>query len=311
MTITLAAFEASPIPPMPTARELQALAVLGANAAKADRVTIMNAIGQVLGVPAAGWPGGQSRLFDHGDVRVVWLLRRMARESLSKAVAKNIERVARFVDADAMLTIAVAAREHSSSIGEVSTTPIDSWHEGGLDFLWQQKDKLGLPDSVTREWRPIAPFRSPETNNMVYPAMIPARDQVLAYAAQMTASYRNTFNRFRDWARPLGKPDSTAYRVSSLIWKAYAFLAPGGVAFDTNQSFASQKGQKFGCFTALTYVAQTPQPIAIAPNYLNAILVDANLNDLEWVRIAKARVAEALYLEHLLRTTRPLLSPAP
>jgi hypothetical protein len=37
---------------------------------------------------------------------------------------------------------------------------------------------------------------------------------------------------------------------------------------------------------------------------LNRILVDAELNKVEWIRIAKARVTEALLLEHWLREAR-------
>lgn len=308
-TISLATFEKSPVPPLPSAAELQALAALGAKAAKTDRTTSMNAIGNVLGVPEQGWPSGQSRLFDHGDVRLVWLLRRLARDGLAKRVASNVERVARHVDVDCMLTLAVAAREHSSSIGAVSTATIDSWEEGGLDFLWKQKDQLGLPESVTGTWRPRATFLSPETNREVYPAYIPERDQVLAYAAQMASSFRNCMTRFHAWMREQGKGDSTAFRVATLIWKSYAFLAPGGGSYDDTKPFAGQAGQKFGCFSALTYVAKTPSPIEIGPNYLNRILSDAQLNSLEWVRIAKARVAEALYLEHLLVSVRELKGP--
>ena len=311
MGISLAVFESSPIPPPPTAPEFQALAALGSQAAKTDRVALMNSIGGIMGIPPSGWSGGQSRLFEQGDVRMVWLLRRLAREGLAKAVAKNADRVTKFVDADIMLTLTTAARESDASIGAVSSAPIDSFYEGGLDYLWDQKGKLGLPTSVTSTWTEIKPFKNPESNHIVHPAMIPARDQVLAYAAQMTSSYRNNVNHHDQWIRSKGKAGSTACRVATLIWKAYAFLAQGGSEYDPSKTFDSQRGQKFGVFKALTYVTLAPALPALGPHYLNRILVDTQLNTVEWVRIAKARVAEALYLEHLLREARKAMVPGP
>jgi hypothetical protein len=309
MGLSLAAFASSPVPPNPTAREFQALADLGNKAIKADRVALMNSIGALLGIPNGGWPAGQSRLFQHGDLRVIWLLRRLAREGLAKAVAQNVERITKFVDADVFLTIATAAREHQSSIGALSTDPIHSYDEGGLDHLWKQKDQLGLPAAVTNNWKRIEPFINDETHREVNPAWIPARDQVLAYAAQMTASYRNVLNRHGDWLRTKGLAPSACGRVASMIWKTYAFLAPGGPEFDRTKTVEMQKGQKFGCFTALTYFSLAPPSAALGVDYLNAILTSKHINAVEWVRIAKARVAEALYLEHLIREARAVLIP--
>jgi hypothetical protein len=162
---------------------------------------------------------------------------------------------------------------------------------------------------VTNSWKRIEPFINDETHREVNPAWIPARDQVLAYAAQMTSSYRNVLNRHGDWLRTKGIAGSSSGRVASMIWKAYAFLAPGGAEFDTAKSLEMQKGQKFGCFTALTYFSQAPSSPALGPDYLNGILTNKDINAVEWIRIAKARVAEALYLEHLLREARKTLIP--
>jgi hypothetical protein len=309
MGLSLGTFEASPVPPNPTAKEFQALAELGAKASKPDRVALMNTIGTLLGIPNGGWPAGQSRLFDQGDLRAIWLLRRLARPGLAKAVAQNVDRVTKFVDADVFLTIATAAREQKDSIGALSSTPIDSFEEGGLDHLWKQKNQLGLPASVTNDWKRIEPFISDETHREVNPAWIPARDQVLAYAAQMTSSYRNVVKRHEDWVRTKTLAPSACGRVASMIWKTYAFLAPGGPEFDSAKTVEMQTGQKFGCFTALTYFSLAPSSAALGVDYLNAILTNKHINAIEWVRIAKARVAEALYLEHLLREARAVMVP--
>ena len=142
---------------------------------------------------------------------------------------------------------------------------------------------------------------------MVHPAEIPERDQVLAYGAQMNASMHNCFSRHRQWAQGKYAIPASGCRVAMLFWKAYAFLAPGGPAFDEKKHFESQLGQKFGCFTALTYLSVTPPPATQSGiNLLDRAFVDVQLNKSEWVRIAKARVAETLYLERLLTTTRQL-----
>ena len=235
------------------------------------------------------------------------MLRRLAHANLAKAVSQNLDRVTRFVSADVMLTLVVAARENANSIGAVSMQRIDTWHEGGLDFLYKEKDKLGLPASITNTWQKVTPFVSQETHRMVYTAEIPARDQVIAYAAQLNASMHNTFNRHRQWAKGKYIVPASGSRVAMLFWKAYAFLAPGGPAFDEKKSFDSQLGQKFGCFTAITYLSITPPPPAQRGiNLFDRAFADTQLNKSEWVRIAKALVAETLSLERLLNTTREL-----
>jgi hypothetical protein len=311
MGLSLATFEAAPSGAMvPTSRELQAFSAWNAQSTQADRTRLMNEICGLLGVPQGGWTSPQSRLFDRGDVRLVWLLRRLAKRRSAENTVQNLQRTTRFVDAEVMLTLVTAARENAGSVGAVTIQPIDTWSEGGLDFLWEERDRLGLPKSITSQWRQVAPFRSPETGSIVHPAEIPARDQVLAYAAQMNASFRNSLNRYRQWLNSQPSPStvpSDGCRVATLIWKAYAFLAPGGLEFSSNQSFDSQLGQRFGCFTALTYLSKSPSSDPAARHF-DRIISEAQLNRVEWVRIAKVRVAEALYLERLLITARTFLT---
>lgn len=227
MGLSLAMFDAAPSGgTVPTARELQAFAAWNAKSAQSERIRLMNEICGLLGVPAGGWTSPQSRLLDRGDVRLVWLLRRLARKRSAENTVENLQRTTRFVDAEVMLTLVTAARENAGSVGAVTMQPIDTWSEGGLDFLWEERDRLGLPRSITSQWRQVAPFVSPETGSVVHPAEIPARDQVLAYAAQMNASFRNGQSRYRQWLASQASSSfpSDGCRVAMLIWKACSYV---------------------------------------------------------------------------------------
>jgi len=270
----------------------------------------MNQAGQVLGIPPGGWNHGQSRLFEHRDIRLVWLLRRFAARSVSERVAANLRRTAQVSGADIMLTVVTTARENDEALSDVSMRMIDSWHEGGLDFLWAERDRLGLPKSITSAWRRHDVMVSPETNHPVAPAWIPARDQMLAYAAQLRSSFDHQFR--RHLTTLLGtQADSAIARASHpalLTWKAYSFLAPGGAPYDPARSVAAQSGQPFGCRSALAFLAHRAASRGGQVD-LNEILSVPDLNQVEWVRSSKVRAAEALFLERLLTVTRELLPP--
>lgn len=307
MALSTSTFETSPRNPVPTVREMQALAAYGSKKTIADRAELMEAICAVLNIPRGGWSTGISRLCSQGDIRLVWLLRRLAHAHTASAVVKNLENARRFVGGETMLALVVAARESADSIDAVSMQPIDSWRQGGLDFLWDEKDKLGLPSSITSNWQPVPPFISGETHREVHPAYIPARDQVIAYAAQINTSFNRAMDTFLQRLPSGETPAWTGCRVATLVWKAYAFLAPGGRPFDSKRSLSSQLGQGFGCLTALTYLANSA-PLR-TPRRLDSVLTDMDFNRSEWVRIAKVRAAEALYLERLLYSTREFILP--
>ncbi len=268
----------------------------------------MNQIGSILGVPPGGWSHGQSQLFEHGDVRLVWSLRRLAVRTAAQRVAMNLGRVAGLSGAETMLTIATTAREHSSALTDVSSRKIDSWREGGLDFLWAERNRLGLPKSVTGTWTKIDPFISGETNHYVQPAYIPARDQILVYAAQIGARFQNSFLSHLSTiggSSARGRVAVTS-RPALLVWKAYSFLAPGGTQYDPKKTIASQSGQGFGCRSAVQAIASRD---GIDSLDLDAILHMPDFNSVEWIRSAKTRAAEALFLERLLTVVREILPP--
>jgi hypothetical protein len=293
----------------PTASDLVGMAKLGLGMGKAGRISAINAIGSRLRIPRGGWPSAQARLFEKGDIRLVGVLALVAHPTAASHVASNLARASRFSDTNILLTLVTAAREHASSLTATTAVMIDSWREGGLDYLWDTKDKLGLPKSITGTWKRVEPFVSGENNREVHPAYIPARDQTVVYGAQISSSFQRNFK--RRLADDLGSEASMtltrASRVARLIWKAYSFLAPGGRPFDGKQGLNSQIGQGFGSLSALGYVEHSSRSTdPKASVNLNLILTDPALNDSVWVKSAKVRVCETLFLERLLTTVREL-----
>ena len=284
------------------------MGVLGLDLRRNGRVALMNQIANVLQIPAGGWRHGQSKLFEGPDVRLVALLQTLAKESKARVIGGNLERAGKFTHVNIMLALVSAAREHHSALTATGAGLINSYDEGGLDFLWDEKEKLGLPHSVTKTWKRVEPFRNEETNNFVHPALIPARDQVMVYAAQLGSSFQLNFK--RNVASELGAQADLALarasRIGLLVWQAYAFLAPGGGKFDPTKKLSAQLGQQFGTRTALGYVAQIAQDSKVQPD-LNLIYSDAALNHSEWVRSSKTRAAETLFLERLLKQAREVL----
>jgi hypothetical protein len=218
----------------PTARAVQAMGAIGRSLGKGGRATLMNQIGSVLGIPIGGWHN-QPRLFEHGDVRLLGLLHLMSDERKATFVAGNLDRRGALHACqrhDGARDRGARARHRRHGPG---TRPINTYDEGGLDFLGKQKDGLGLPRSVTAHWKPLDRFPNLETNDYVYPAEIPARDQMIAYAAQEAASFRNNFMQSLE-AEFGDDADSTltgASRGALPVWQSYAFLAraPPSLAF--------------------------------------------------------------------------------
>jgi len=293
----------------PTLRELFAMGVMGLDLRRAGRVILMNRVGQVLNIPAGGWTHGMSRLFDGQDVRLVGLLRRLAQEKQAARVATNLGQAVGFTSGNTMLALVTVAREHHSALTAHGDGTVNSFHEGGLDFLWDEKARLGLPGSITKNWRPAPREIDHETGNEVHPALIRARDQMIVYTAHINARFEG----FKAYLNTELGPSSAmalaqASRVSLLVWRAYSFLAHGGRSFDPRFSLRDQSGQSFGIRSTLSYIRQKARGgIQPGPVDLDQITKDSNLNVVEWVRIAKARAAETLFLERLLKTARELL----
>lgn len=299
MTITTAAFENPPNIMIPTDRELVDIARSGTNSKPDERAQRMNAIGSLLSIPSGGWTTGISRMFANGDIRIVQLLRRLTQPTYASKVGNNLRGAARYIDIDVLLTLTVAAREYAESVGAVGTQSIETFQQGGLDHLGSTMKNLGLPPRVTNRWHAVPTYDSSETLKPVYPAEIPAEDQVLAYAAQMNSSFKNAFQKFWSSLAADQFPRWTGCRVALMTWRAYAFLRPGGQKYDPQRGIHAD--QQVGIHSALTYLAETARPGE--GHQLDRILTN-ELNRFESIRIAKVRVAEALYLESLLQDLR-------
>jgi hypothetical protein len=161
---------------------------------------------------------------------------------------------------------------------------------------------------LTKPWERIVPFKNLESDKEVHPARIPAHDQLLAYAAQIGASFRHNF--MASLRSELGDQANSALasasRAALLVWQAYAFLAPGGAKYDPTRALRDQVGQHFGHRSALGLYAYQDREEGSAPS-LDDILTNKSLEHLEWFRSAKTRAAETLFLERLLKRARELL----
>ena len=283
--------------PAPSAERLRAGAQLAMSLSAIERVDKMNAIGAPFGMPAGAWPTGQSRVFVGGDVRIAALLRQLCNEPACRAAAVNLDRAQRHTSMDPYLVLTTAARENASSVTSLSNTMINTCWEGGLDFLWTNKNKLGLPRSVTDKWAAAPPMINPETGNEVHPGLIPAKDQVLGYAVQTKLSFTNWEKYVK---RALGDPRgqvalSTLTEEARSVWHAYAFVSPAGRQFDPLTG--PQHGQKFGVNSAFGYLADKASRSAREID-LNEIVSDSSLEQTDYVRIAKARAIEAAFISH-------------
>ena len=270
-----------------------------------------------LQVPVGGWAHGQSNLFEKGDIRLRGVLALMTDEGAARHLAINLASAARYVDGNHLLTLVTAQREHASSLTAHSDALVDSFWEGGLDHLGDNKNQLGLPRRVTDGWRDIRPYDNPDAARTpgkkipkVHPAFIHARDQMLIYAAQINTSYSHAFHKYLEAALGSSEANTTlalASRVGRLCWQAFSFLAPGGDEFDPRKGLREQAQQHFGIRTALQYLvhrARVADPKA--PIDLDQIFRDSTLNVSAWIRSCKIRVVETLFLERLLTTVRDL-----
>jgi hypothetical protein len=151
-------------------------------------------------------------------------------------------------------------------------------------------------------------FVNPESMREVHPAKIPSYDQMVVYAAQIAASFRSNFR--ASLTAALGRQAESALqrasRAALIVWQAYAFLAPGGTPFDDKKRPSSQQGQHFGSRSALGYVAYRARLAGIEPD-LDQIVTDPEFNHTDWVRSAKTRAAETIFLEALLKRARQVL----
>jgi hypothetical protein len=150
---------------------------------------------------------------------------------------------------------------------------------------------------------------SAESHATVHPARIPAHDQLLAYSAQIAASFRLNFH--ASIRKEFGPGAETALagasRKALLVWQAFAFLAPGGGPYDPKKTLREQLGMKFGHRSALSLYAYQAREEGRKPSLEDIVTDRTLLAHLEWLHSAKTRAAEALFMEQLLKRARELL----
>ena len=281
---------------------IRTAAQAGVDMGRAARVTLMREIGVRFGVPPAGFPTGQSRIYVDGDIRFEQFLRLLSKEMPSKAASANLKRAKQLIDTDILLVLTTTAREYAPALTARGSEVRDSFKFGGLDFLWDSRRHLGLPRAIVDKWEKVEPYESLETYHTVHPALIPVRDQILGYAAQTRLSFAN----FQAHAkRELGQAEGQGLfdalsKDARIVWQAYSFVGPGGAPFDPKKG--PHHGKTFGVNAALGYLRHLASQAGVALE-LNVILTNPSLHHTDYVKIAKARAMEAAFLERLLDET--------
>ena len=229
---------------------------LGLDLRRAGRVALMNQIGMALGIPTGGWHG-QARLFKGDDIRLADLFPALVKPRPAQLIAGNLARAARYVHVNLFLVVVSAQREACGSLTAVGTAPINTFHQGGLDFLDRIKTRIGLPRSITDRWEPAESVVNGETGHFVFPENIPAGDQLLAYAAVMSASFCHNFKTSLrgEFGKDADLALARASRLALLVWQAYTFLAPGGRPYHPNEPLRAQLNKQFGHRSALGFYA--------------------------------------------------------
>jgi len=282
---------------------IRVAAQAGRDLGREARVTLMQTIGARFGVPPEGFPIGLSRIYVDGDIRFIQTLRVLSRPVGSRAAAANLKRAAQLVpEVDPFLVLTTAARERDEALIARGSEKDDTFKGGGLDFLETIKGRLGLPRSIVKQWDSIPEYRSGETENIVHPARIPIRDQVIGYAAVTRLS-------FKDFCAFVKRETGDAHGQKMLdsltadaktVWLAYSFLSPGGSTF--NPQKGPEHGRHFGVNSAFGYLRYLASRSGVSLD-MNAILTTPELHHTDYVKVAKARAMEAAFFDHLMLKT--------
>ncbi len=266
------------------------------------RRALMEAIAVRFGIPKGGFRNLRNGLYGKNrDVRLIGLIRTLANERQSVAATANLKRASDLVpEVPVSLVLITAAREHDSSVTTRSSRLVNTWYEGGLDFLWQNRNRLGLPSDITKHWRAATPFTSPETGNVVHPGLIPASDEILGYAAQTRLSFSDFETQMIELLGEANGKEALAALTDEArqVWEALAFVVPRGRKFDPS-TVGQFTRRDFGVRSALGYLIDKAGKEG-RDTSLNEILTDPSLNLSNHVKKAKVRAAEAAFVDELL-----------
>ena len=239
----------------------------------------------------------------------------VSQEDASRLVA-NYARAEPIYSDLAMLTV-VVLREHDSGLLATSTHRIDTYEEGGLDQLAREMRRMEfLPADIQARWIPAVPGKATErVTRVVHPALIPARDQMIAYAAML----RRRENIFRGHVRNL-LPTRGASMLAAMtvperrVWTQLAFGRQGGHAFrparnEHRAALAAEAhqfaGNHAGLVTVLGALAYADSQQSAGNTFtryqptLGSILDNEIFSNMASVRIARVRAVEADVLERL------------
>jgi hypothetical protein len=277
------------------------------------RIALMQEIGARFGVPPEGFTTGLSRIYEYRDIpekghiprirdiRFEQWLRRLSQAQPSRAAAANLKRTREVIDGiDIFLVLATTARE-SQGLTARDSQMVDTFDAGGMDFLDDIKNHLGLPKSIVEHWAPGTSGISAETHHEVHPSRIPMRDQILGYAAVTRLYFKNFEAHVR---REIGEAQAQTLldslsKDATRVWQAYSFVAHGGAPFDPK--VGPHHGQGFGVIPAFGYLRHLASQAGM-PFDMNAILTTPSLHHTDYVKVAKARAMEATLFEELLTT---------
>ena len=320
-----------------SAAELQAAAQVARNLGAAGRLELMSNVSARFGIPEGGYRGNPAKilsrqyLFASGellgtpgekpsDVGLSRLFTITAGDTGSRDTAANLSSAASYVPNIApSLALSTGFRESNALITQ-SSGSADTFHEGGLDNLFKNKSNLRLPKSVTDKWEitkdyedddPTKGFVNKESGMVIFPAKVPRKDLLVAYAAQTRSSF-DAFQTFvysklgaDEGARVIGGLSEDALRV----WQSLAFSAPGG---RYNSDKRVPIDQNFGVQTAFIDLLRQARDAGTQVD-LNDILKknDDYLDKAVVVQLAKVNAADSAYVDELVRLSKnDLYNPA-
>jgi hypothetical protein len=186
---------------------------------------------------------------------------------------------------DPGLTLAIAYRESGPLILNTSSSRVQTYESGGLDFLGRQLPDLRrrgyIPPGFGARWEALPPGKiRNELGHWVQPALVPKNELIVAYGATIRQA-RDVFLREAKARHfDLGSLSPRALRA----WTMVFFAAPGG------RSFGEREG-RIGGTTVLTHL-QTLIRQGRASD-LNDILTNRQLVRYQIVKRGRVSAAEA------------------
>lgn len=259
-----------------------------------------------LGVPASGFRG-QVDVVQHGRPRLSWAMAHLRSEASQRALTTNLE-AATPVYGDRALLLAVTMRERASSWTARGHERIDTFHQGGLDHLDTDRHRMRalVPQRVLDRWEPGSRGSVDENGDghsvSIASAQIPARDQLIAYAATLRLREQT----FESHVREVFGADADAMLAhmspdARRAWVQATFGRPGRTHYDAvHQAFERSSRpphpERPSAFGALERIAAEASRTGTPPS-LEAIFTDPLLSRHATFQRARVTALEARVIE--------------